>query len=350
MRDMRGSRTVATDDAVLRGILCAAESTFAHNALDLLTDCPSRERAGWLCDSYFTAKAEYFFFGKTPVEDAFLENYRLFANSTGEWPKGVLPMCYPADYSDKFIPQWNLWYVLEVAEYLTCRRPDADKSLFYESVAGILNFFAQYENEEGFAERLPSWNFVEWSDANTWVYDVNYPTNFLYAAALTAAGEVYRNAAWSARGAALREKTREAAFDGALFTDNAVRKNGRLQNTENTSEAGQYYALLFGGVDVKDPRYAFLLRQVETRFTDLAAAPGDRHFVPVNAFIGLYLRMETLLKLSRFSLLLDDIKYFFGDMAAATGTLWEYRQKHGSFDHGFASYAAVAAAKALENA
>ena len=22
-------------------------------------DCPSRERAGWLCDSYFTAKTEY---------------------------------------------------------------------------------------------------------------------------------------------------------------------------------------------------------------------------------------------------------------------------------------------------
>ena len=33
--------------------------TFAHNAVDLYSDCPSRERAGWLCDSYFSAKTEY---------------------------------------------------------------------------------------------------------------------------------------------------------------------------------------------------------------------------------------------------------------------------------------------------
>ncbi len=30
--------------------------TFRQNALDIFMDCPSRERAGWLCDSFFTAR------------------------------------------------------------------------------------------------------------------------------------------------------------------------------------------------------------------------------------------------------------------------------------------------------
>ena len=103
------------DDPALAKIYEAALSTFAHNAIDLYTDCPSRERAGWLCDSYFTGKAEYFITGESAVEDAFLENYRLY-EPKGEFPKGILPMCYPSDHheNNKFIPQWDMWYVLEV--------------------------------------------------------------------------------------------------------------------------------------------------------------------------------------------------------------------------------------------
>ena len=64
-----------SSDETLNAIYRAAVRTFAHNAVDLYFDCPSRERAGWLCDSYFTAKTEYALTGKTLVEDAFLENY-----------------------------------------------------------------------------------------------------------------------------------------------------------------------------------------------------------------------------------------------------------------------------------
>ncbi len=38
-------------------------------------DLSEYDRAGWLCDTFFTARAEHFFFGDTPIEDAFLENY-----------------------------------------------------------------------------------------------------------------------------------------------------------------------------------------------------------------------------------------------------------------------------------
>lgn len=47
-----------TDRPELNQIFEAGVRTFAQNAVDVLTDCPSRERAGWLCDSFFTAQAE----------------------------------------------------------------------------------------------------------------------------------------------------------------------------------------------------------------------------------------------------------------------------------------------------
>ena len=151
----------AITDPVLRGIYEAGIRTFAHNAVDLYTDCPSRERAGWLCDSYFTAKTEYCLHGSTAVEDAFLENYRLYENA-GEYPEGVLPMCYPSDAQDdgKFIPQWTMWYILEAGDYVSNRGHGADREKFRKTVYELLAFFGRYENSDGLMESLPSWNFV----------------------------------------------------------------------------------------------------------------------------------------------------------------------------------------------
>ncbi len=350
-RDMCGARKVAFQEKIHADIYDAALRTFAHNAVDLYTDCPSRERAGWLCDSYFTATAEHHFFGSAPVEDAFLENFRLFRDPFLD--NGMLPMCYPADLKKDpdggghHIPQWCMWYVLEVAEHLTERNKTADPELFRETVEGVINYLAKFENEDGLLENLPSWNFVEWSDANSWTKNVNYPTNFLYAAVLLAANRLYGDEALVEKAHRVQKRTAELSFDGELFTDNAVRgEDGVLRNTGNTSEAGQYYALLFGNIDWNAPKYEKLRQYVLTNFK--GAADTGRRFVPVNAFIGLYLRLKALLQLGLYQQLLDDVGDFFGGMAEKTGTLWEYREMKGSYDHGFASYAAYAMCVALE--
>ncbi len=329
-------------DPVLRRIRAAAETTFAHNALDIYTDCPSRERAGWLCDSFFTGRAEYFLTGKSDVEEAFLENYRLY-KPTGELPEGALPMCFPSDVkrSGQWIPQWNMWYVLEVCEYLTLRRPDVNPEIFRKSVYGIVEMLGRHENGDGFLQNLPGWNFVEWSTANEWVQDVNYPTNFLYAEVLREVGKLYGDGALVGKSNRVRQKTAELSYDGEVFIDNAVLgEGGKLHNTKNSSEAGQYYALLFGDLDIADPRYSKLMAHVENSFADFDAT--GRGFVPVNAFIGLYLRIWLLMKLGKKELLCADLKAFFSGMVASTGTLWEYKQHKGSYDHGFASFVALA--------
>ncbi len=341
-RDMSDAVQRQFDDPELQAVYTAALRSFAHNAVDLYTDCPTRERAGWLCDSFFTGRAEQFFFGETPVEDAFLENYLLYENE-GEFPAGVLPMCYPSDPHEnhKFIPQWDMWFVMEVCEYLAERHPEKDRAPFLPAVEGILAFLAGYENEHGLLERLPSWNFVEWSKANTWVQDVNYPTNFLYAELLCRAQAVFGLAGLCDKAARIRRYLLRHAFNGEVFVDNALRnENGVLQNTANVSEAGQYYAALYGGFDLNEPRWAKLKAHILDGFAAFSAETNC-DFCPANAFIGLYLRMNVLLELRDAAVMRRDLIGFFGGMSALTGTLWEYKTPHNSLDHGFASYAAL---------
>ncbi len=341
--DIHGVKKREIDDSLLRKIYDAAVRTFAHNAVDLYMDCPSRERAGWLCDSYFTAKVEYELSGRTDIETDFLENFCLFRNE-GEYPTGVLPMCYPSDIREdgRFIPQWTMWYILEVEDYLNNRGNREKKEQFRSSIYGLLDFYRRYENEDGLLERLPSFGFVEWSRANDWTWDVSYPTNFLYAGALECVYKIFGDTdAWE-KCQRVRKKAVEQSFDGRLFMDHAVRnEKGELVRQNDCSEVCQYYAVLFAGMDIRHEKYAYLLGCIHQGFE-------AEQMVPINAFIGVYLRLEALLRLQEYRPALDDVARFFGDMAQTTGTLWEYRQKHGSRDHGFASYALVVISKALD--
>lgn len=329
----------------------AAVRTFAHNAVDLYTDCPCRERAGWLCDSYFTARAEYAITGKTLVEDAFLENYRLFKNE-GDFPDGVIPMCYPSDRIKNdnayMIPQWTMWYILEVEEYILKRGHGDMRELFRDGIYGLLSFYRRYENADGLLENLPSWNFVEWSKANKWTQDVNYPTNFLYSRVLEAVYNLYGDTECEKRCREVRETAVKQSFNGKYFLDHAVREDGKHVLLNDSSEACQYYAVLFSGIDINAPDYAYLKNLI------LGVFSPDRHeecpeIIEADAFIGVYLRLDTLLKMGEYRLALRDTEGFFGEMSESTRTLWEYRAAdRGSKDHGFASYAYAVIAEAAD--
>lgn len=369
MFDARGVM-IPEGSETLQGICRAAVRTFAHNAVDLYTDCPSRERAGWLCDSYFTARAEYAITGKTAVEDAFLENYRLFKND-GSYPEGALPDCYPSDIQPAepfipmgifppsgpkpgevvFIPQWTMWYILEVEEYLLLRGHEEMKEQFRPSIYGLLNFYRRHKNEDGLLEDLPSWNFVEWSKANDWVRNVNYPTNFLYAAVLDAIDHLYGDESCRKEAEEIRQVAIKQSFNGEYFFDHSIRNvDGKRLLQQDASEACQYYAVLFAGIDMEKEEYAPLKRLILEVFSPKRGEDTRPEIFPVNAFIGAYLRMDALLKLGAYELLLSDVEGFFGHMSALTGTLWEYREwDKGSHDHGFAAYVYAAVKKALKS-
>ena len=341
---------VNTGDAELDMIYDAAVATFRQNSVDVYLDCPTRERGGWLCDSYYTAKAEYTFTGDNRLERVFLKNF-VDCGQRPELPEGMIPMNYPGEVmGGQFIPQWSMWYILELEEALE-RCPQMDKEGFRKLCYGLIGFYARYLNEDGMLESMPGWNFVEWSRCNDWVDGVNYPTNFLYSRVLKAVGTMYGDEALIEQCARVREATIARAFDGEFFTDNALRdENGALVNTGNTSETGQYYAIHFGELDLKEKRFDALRNAFENVFGpdhEKYAVLG-RDIEPSTPFIGIYLRMECLLEYGLKEKLLDEIKGFFGDMARVTGTLWEHANAYtGSLNHGFAAYAATAMVECL---
>ncbi len=341
MSDTRDVPELPYENATQAAIGRAAVRNFAHNALDLYMDCPSRERAGWLADGYFTSQAEFAMTGKTQVEDVFLENYRMFPNSRGEIPAGALPETYPSDIvpGGTFIPQFNLWYILQVEKYVFERGNQDKREDFRDSIYGVLSFFRGYENQDGLVEQLPSWNFIEWSGANDWCQDVNYPTNFLYAAALKAAAHLYEDAELAQKSEAVRKETLRQSFNGKYFLDHGVRdESGELQLQLHSSEVCQYYALLFGGIDPDAPEYAYLMNLITDVFA-LDRKGAMPEIIEINVFPGLFLRMDALMMLKKYDLVLSTIEDFFGQMEPYTGTLWEYRQFKGSYDHGFSSIA-----------
>ncbi|MDD4109858.1 MAG: hypothetical protein PHH93_14170 [Prolixibacteraceae bacterium] len=227
----------------LNAIYEAAWQTFRQNSVDIFMDCPSRERAGWLCDSYFTAIMEKDFTGKSAVAYNFYENYAL-PDSFAFLPGGMLPMCYPADHYDgNFIPNWAMWFIIQIDDY-TRRGGDTALVARLESrISKLLDYYEKFENEEGLLEDLEKWIFVEWSRANDFVQDVNYPTNMLYSAALERAGRLYSRNDWVKKAGEIKQTILEQSFNGSFFVDNAVRnENGKLQVTSNTTEVCQYYA------------------------------------------------------------------------------------------------------------
>lgn len=326
----------SADEQIAR-IYNAGVETFRQNAYDIFMDCPSRERAGWLCDSFFTSRVEYLLSGKSTVEKSFLSNF-MMENEFENLPHGMLPMCYPADHSDgNFIPNWAMWYVIELSEYVE-RTGDASFALSVkERIYTLLDYFKGFENENGVLVNLEKWIFVEWSECNNLVRDISYPTNMLYCMMKRVMGRLYGDNALIAEAERLREVIRREARLGLFFGDNAVLENGEYKMTGKITETCQYYAFFTG---VATPQEDSELWQ--TMLCDFG--PQRRQTLKwesiyfSNAFIGNYLRCELLKLNGERERLERDIRDYFDYMAKTTGTLWEYVSPDASCNHGFASH------------
>ena len=321
----------------LNRIFEAGRETFRQNAVDIFMDCPSRERAGWLCDSFFTSRVAADLCGDTTIEKNFFENYLLPAGFPHH-PEGMLPMCYPADHDDgNFIPNWAMWFVVQLEEYLARSGDREMVDALKPRVLRLFDYFAGFRNEDGLLEKLDKWVFVEWSKANEFVQDVNYPTNMLYAAALDAAAGMYGLGRFAEEAGQIRNVIRGQAFGGEFFVDNAVRKNGKLEVTSNRTETCQYYAFFFrvATAETYPGLWTLLAKHFGPRRKQTNAFP---HIHMSNAFVGNYMRLELLSRYGLNAQLLREAKQFFTYMAERTGTLWENVDTHASCNHGFASH------------
>jgi len=327
----------ASSQPEINRLFDAGRETLRQNATDVFMDCPSRERAGWLCDSFFTARAAHTVMGHALIERNFVENF-LLPERFEHLPEGMLPMCYPSDHPNgTFIPNWALWFVVQLEEYLERSQDRQTVDALKPKISALFGYFEPFRNDSGLLEKLESWVFVEWSAANRFVQDVNYPSNMLYAGALSAAGRLYGEQAWLDQAEAVRAAIREESFDGEFFRDNAVRKGEELEITNNRTEACQYFAFFF---DVATPETHPELwkRLVEQFGPDRAETGAFPEIHQANSFVGNMLRFEILSREGKGQQILDESTEYLSYMAERTGTLWENTHDRASCNHGFASH------------
>jgi alpha-L-rhamnosidase len=329
-----------SSDERLNRLFTAGRETFRQNALDIFMDCPSRERAGWLCDSFFTSRVAQDLCGDTRIEKNFFENF-LMPKTFEYLPDGMLPMCYPADHNDGvFIPNWALWFVVELEEYLARSGDREMVEALRPRVLKLFDYFKKFQNRDGLLEKLESWVFVEWSAANSFVQDVNYPSNMLYAKALEAAGRMYRLGDLENQAGNIRAAIRKQSFNGEFFVDNALRKDGKLQATTNCTEVCQYFAFFFGvATPESHPElWSRLIKDFGPQRKQTRACPQVH---PANAFVGNVLRLELLSRVGLSQQLLEESLAYQLYMVDRTGTLWENDGAYASCNHGFASHGGV---------
>lgn len=323
------------EDEQLNLIFDSAINTFKPNAVDVLTDCASRERAGWLCDSYFSGRAEKLLTGFNFVEKNTIETFRDYdVKYCPLLPKEVFPMCYPADHCvNRYIPNWCMWFILELDSYL---ERTGDRKLIDELKEKMTNF-VEYElgfmNADGLLEDVGGWVFVEWSRANDLTAGVNYPTNMMFSATLKAMDRLYGESRYTAIAKKMDEEIVKQSYNGQFFVDNATRdeKGNLVRNTEWT-EVCQYYAFWCGYADKES-----FPKLYEELFKTPNALEKYPQMSPATIFIGLYLRLDYLSRVGEHDLVLRDLKTFFIEQAEDTKTFWEYKTAGGSCCHAFAS-------------
>lgn len=324
--------TFSCDDKRVQSVYDASENTFKQNSFDIFTDCPGRERAGWLCDSYFMGFACKHLMGNRNLEKEFLENY--IYSSCFDIPKNMLPMCYPSNHKDKtYIPNWAMWFVIELFEYY---QDSHDENLLISAkkrVFNLVSFFLNYENEYGLLEDLPGWVFIEWSKANDYIEGISFPTNMLYAQMLYCVGQLYNNSCFIDKSNKIKDAIYSYSFFNGYYHDHAKRDNdNKIKAIESDiSETAQYYALFFNLLCTKE------FKQKMINSFGMNVTNNLDNVSKSNVFIGYFLRMFFLLREKEYEKLLNEAIPFFYKMSKETGTLWEKDDESASCNHGFTS-------------
>jgi alpha-L-rhamnosidase len=205
----------------------------------------------------------------------------------------------------------------------------------------LYRYFESLRNSDGLLQNLKSWVFLEWSRANDFTQNVNYPSNMLYAKMLRTMGSLY-DEKYSAQAKEIEKTIIAQSYYNGFFHDHAIRgEDGKLTVIDaDVTETCQYYAFF---TEVATPKafsglWCIMLNDFGP---DRAEEALWQEIYPANAFIGNYLRLCLLERYGETQKLIDNIKGYFSYMAEKTGTLWENTTPTASCNHGFASIATV---------
>ncbi|OUP80907.1 hypothetical protein B5F07_19305 [Lachnoclostridium sp. An169] len=321
-------------DNDLNRIYDAARRTLRLNTLDIFMDCPERERGGWLCDSYFTARGAWQMFGDLSVERDFIENFML--TGAEDYQDHFFPEVYPGVHEPRNEPgirNWSFWLLEELYEFF---ERSGDRKLirqWEERVSILLDHLITLRGKSGLLEDIGS-QFVDWSLSNESfaIGPISVPNNCLAVDMLRKMAELYDRLDWRQAAEemhAVLMTLQQNAGDSVKWEENEQ----RVQLKSGTCRTESGIALeIFSGYHKEDR--AFLHRFVE----QMGPAPihrSDPNIGKSNLFIGLMIRFAVLAEMGKVDTLVREWKaLYLEELRIGPGTLFESIQED-SGCHGF---------------
>lgn len=233
-------------DPALTRIWQAGARTLQLCMHDAYVDCPSREQRQWM-DAYVDARINYAAFGDSALAARLI---RQIAES--QRPEGLTMMAAPGDFAlagFTNIPDFCLYWILTIGDYLLYADDPQIVDDVYPSVARALQWFERQLNDENLLTDVPHWVFVEWAETDK--KGQVTALNALYVGALRAAAEIARRVE-HARAAAHYDTLAQQVCDAVnrllwdeergVYAD--ARRNGRL--SRRISQQSNAAAIAFG--------------------------------------------------------------------------------------------------------
>jgi len=329
-----GSTGFECSDGELNALYDAARRTARLNTSDIYMDCPERERGGWLCDSVWTSRADWMYFGDAELEKGFLENF--MKTTPEQYRNAWFPEVFPSSPrgNDPGIETWAGWLIPELYEYY---HRSGDRAFIDEIrprieafVDGMLNNV--YDPEVGLFTHLKT-VFVDWSLSNSSFNTdpISVPANVLFCKDLRLLAELYDVPAWAEKAEQVLTRLREALYvpsgPYAAFAQNSIKPSdalsyadGRFSRSGCTTEAA-LATELWCGFNADAP--ALIREFVEAMGTHPLRVP-DPNLGRANLFIGLAIRHDVLAQLGRIDQLLRELKgVYLPQLAQGSGTFFE---------------------------
>ena len=139
-------------------------------AVDHYMDCPYYEQLQYLGDTRIQAMISIYNSGDTRM----MKNY-LNMVDVSRLPEGITQSRYPSS-EIQFITPFSLWYICSIYDYMMYVDDNQLVAEKLPCVRQILNYFQQYQQEDGSIKYLPWWNFTDWVYTHGWVMGAPKPS------------------------------------------------------------------------------------------------------------------------------------------------------------------------------
>ncbi|MCF6176960.1 MAG: hypothetical protein L3J71_14465 [Victivallaceae bacterium] len=146
-----------TDNAAINAIPRVALRTLQMCLHETYMDCPYYEQLMYLGDTRIQILTNF-----TIASDSRPSRKAIKLITDSIMPNGLTQSRYPSRIT-QVIPPFSLWWVAMVYDYALWRGdPDFIRTLL-PTVRYVLDSFSKYLNKDGLLEKLPNWNFVDWT-------------------------------------------------------------------------------------------------------------------------------------------------------------------------------------------